>query len=143
MIKDRWARGLAVMLGSALLLTAVSQASAEDRMERLREQLNLTDDQVTALREVISHDSTTQHQIFQSLRQAQADLRQLALNGAEEIALQQKTAEIEALMAHELQLRVQRLQRIAPILTPEQRAKFAQLPHGRRRTMKGGSPGQS
>lgn len=126
MIRNEWTRGLAVMVGAALLLAAASQASARDRMERLKEHLSLTDDQVTAIREVFTDDSPTRRQIFQSLRQAQADLRQLALNGAEETVLQQKTSEIEGLMAHGLQLRVQRLQKIATILTPEQRAKFAQ-----------------
>jgi Spy/CpxP family protein refolding chaperone len=143
MISKGWTRGLVAMVGAALLLAAASQASARDRMERLKEHLNLSDDQVTAIREVFTDDSPTQRQISQSLRQAQADLRQLALNGAEESVLQQKTSEIEGLMAHGLQLRVQRLQKIATILTPEQRAKFAQLPQGRPRMMKDGAPRQS
>jgi len=143
MIRHRWTRGLAGMVGAALLLAGASQASAQDRMERLREHLNLTDDQVTAIRAVFTDNSPTQRQIFQSLRQAQADLRQLALNGAEETVLQQKTAEIEGLMAQSLQLRVQRLQKIGTILTPEQRVKFAELPPVRPRMMKGGAPRQS
>lgn len=137
MITKGWTRALTVMVGAALLLAAVSEARAHDRMERLKEHLGLTDAQVTALREVFADDGPTQRQIFQALRQAQGELRQLALNGAEEAALQQKTAEIAALMAQNLQLRVQRLQKIGTILTPEQRTKFAQLRTGWPRMMQG------
>jgi Spy/CpxP family protein refolding chaperone len=112
-------------------------------MERLKERLDLTDAQVTAIREVFTDDGPTQRQIFQSLRHAQGELRQLALNGADEAALQQKSAEIAGLMTQGLQLRVHRLQKIGTILTPEQRAKFAQLHEGRPRMMKGAAPGQS
>ena len=72
------------------------------------------------------------------MRQAQGELRQLALNGADEAVLQEKTAQIGTLMAQGLQLRVQRLQKIGGILTPEQRAKYAQLRDSGPRMMKGG-----
>ncbi|MGH7335222.1 MAG: Spy/CpxP family protein refolding chaperone [Candidatus Rokuibacteriota bacterium] len=142
MIRNRWTRALIVMVGGVLLLAA-GEASARDRMERLKEHLDLTDAQVTAIREVLSEDWPAHRQVFQSLRQVQGELRQLALNGAEDAALQQKTAEIAELLAQTLQLRVQRLQRIATILTPEQRVKFAELPEGRPRMMKGGARGHS
>ena len=46
-------------------------------------------------------------------------------------------------MSQDLQLRVQRMQKIGVILTPEQRVKFAQLRDGRPRMMKGGAPRSS
>jgi Spy/CpxP family protein refolding chaperone len=143
MIRKGWTRAAIVVVGGALLLSAAGEASARDRMQRLTEHLDLTDAQVTAIREVFANDSPTQRQLFRALRQAQGELRQLALNGAEEAALQQKTSEIAALMAQGLQLRVQRLQKIATILTPEQREKFAQLREGPPRMMKGGAPRHS
>jgi Spy/CpxP family protein refolding chaperone len=151
MITTRFTRGLALVLGSALLLAFSGQAGAQGRMERLREHrmerltehLSLTPDQVTAIREVFASDGPAQQQIFHSLRRAQGELRQLALNGADAAALEQKAAEVEGLVAQGLQRRVQRLQKIAAILTPEQRAKFAQLPQGHPHMMKGGPPPHS
>jgi Spy/CpxP family protein refolding chaperone len=143
MVKGRLTRGIAAMVGGMCLFAIASQASAHDRMERLKNHLSLTDAQVTAIREVFADDNPTQGQVFQTLRQTQRELRQLALDGAEEAALQQKTAEITALMNQDLQLRVQRLQKIGTILTPEQRAKFAQLRDARWRMMKGGAPRHS
>jgi Spy/CpxP family protein refolding chaperone len=125
------------------LLAIASQATAHDRMERLKNQLSLTDAQVTAIREVFADDKPAQGQVYQALRQAKGELRQLAINGAEEAVLQQKTAEIAALMSQDLQLRVQRMQKIGAILTPEQRVKFAQLRDGRPRMMKGDAPRSS
>jgi len=143
MIRKGWTRAAIVMVGGALLLAAAGEASARDRMQRLQEHLDLTDAQVTAIREVFADDNPTQRQLFQALRQAQGELRQLALNDADEAALQQTTSKIAALMAQGLQLRVQRLQKIATILTPEQRAKFAQLRESPPRMMKGGAPRHS
>lgn len=143
MFKKRWTQGLMVVVGGVLLLAAGVDANTRDRMERLKEHLDLTDTQVIAIREVFREDWPAQRQVFKSLRQAHGELRQLALNGAEEAALQQKTAEIASLMAHGLQIRVERLQKIATILTPEQRVKFAQLPQAHPRMMKGGAAGQS
>ena len=88
--------------GGALLLASAGQASARDRMDWLKEQLNLSDTQVTTIREMYAGDGPTQRQIFQSLRQAQRDLRQMALNGADETLIQQKTAEISGIMAQGL-----------------------------------------
>lgn len=143
MITKGWTRALVVMVGGALLLAAAGEARAHDRMGRLKESLGLTDAQVTAIKEVFADARPAQHQLFQALRQAQGELRQLALNGGDEAVVQQKTAEISGLLAQGLQLRVERLQKIAAILTPEQRAKFAQLQEGRPHMMKRAVPGQS
>ena len=62
------------------------------------------------------------------MRQAQTDLRRLALNSTDPTAIQQKEAEVAGLLAQGVQLRVRHLQEIAPLLTPEQRDGFAELP---------------
>jgi Spy/CpxP family protein refolding chaperone len=143
MITTRLTRGLAALLGGALLVALAGHASAHDRMGRLQEKLNLTPDQATAVREAFARDGAAERQIWQSLREAQGELRRLALDGAEPTALAQKAAEIQRLMAQELQLRVQRLQAIGAILTPEQRAAFAQLPPRHPRMLKGSPPPRS
>ena len=127
-------RGLTVALGSAMLLALAGQAAAHGWIERLQSRLELTDDQRRALEEILSRDRQARHQLSVSLRRARAELDRLALDGAAPDVLQGKATEVEGLLAQQLQARVQRLQEIAPLLTPEQRAKFAQLgPKGHRR----------
>jgi Spy/CpxP family protein refolding chaperone len=129
-----WA--LAIVLGGALLLMSAGPAAAQDQphgqkwLQRLQGKLQLSDDQMTAIGQIYARDSENRRQLFQAMRQAQTDLGQLALNGADEVTIQQKTAELEGLLAQGLQLRVRRLQEIAPLLTPEQRERFAQLHPG-------------
>jgi Spy/CpxP family protein refolding chaperone len=121
-----WA--LAVVLGGSVLLTSAGQASAQGWLERLQTKLELTDDQTKAIQEIYGRDAENQRQLVQALRQAQSDLGRLALNNADATVIQQKAAEVEGLIAQGLQLRVRRLQEIAPLLTPEQRDRLAQLP---------------
>jgi Spy/CpxP family protein refolding chaperone len=144
-MRATWA--LSIALGGALLLMSTAPATAHDRghgqkwLERLQGKLELSDDQVKAIGEIYTRDSESRRQLFQTTRQVQSDLGRLVLNGADEATIQQKTAELEGLLAQGLQMRVRRLQEIAPLLTPEQRERFAQLrpgapwmrrsPHGR------------
>src|SRR5262249_35646176 len=66
-------------------------------------------------------------QLSQSLRTSQTQLRQLVLNGADPAAIQAKQAEVAQLLTQSVAMRVESLQAIAPILTPDQRAKLAQI----------------
>jgi Spy/CpxP family protein refolding chaperone len=95
-------------------------------MARLQQKLGLTDDQVTAIRAAYQRHAEAQKQARQALHVAEADLRQLALDGGDAAALQAKTAEVQRLLGQTVELRVKVLQEIGPVLTPEQRAKFAQ-----------------
>ena len=92
-------------------------------MDRMKQRLGLSDDQATAIRAAFERHRDEQKQAWQSLRTAQAELRQLALNGSDVTA---KTAEVQQLLNQTVALRVKVLQEIGPVLTPEQRAKFAQ-----------------
>jgi Spy/CpxP family protein refolding chaperone len=133
----------ALMLIAALVLggTAVGHAveTGQDgarqqrRESHLKQRLGLTDDQVQAIRQIHQQQAGAARQHWQTLRQAQSDLRRLVLSDADEASIQAKQAEVQALMAESLQRRVASLKAIAPILTPEQREQFAQmLDHGRR-----------
>jgi len=137
-----WAAALA--LGGTMLLNPIGPASAEPGshhgwLERLQTKLQLNDDQMKAIQEIYARDAETQRNLFRSMHQAQTELRQLALNNADPKAIQQKEAEVAGLLAQGLQLRVQHLQQIAPMLSQEQRDRLAQLhampwrrgPHGR------------
>jgi Spy/CpxP family protein refolding chaperone len=95
-------------------------------MARLQQRLGLTDDQVNAIKTAYGKHREEQKQAWQALGAAQADLQQLALNGADAAIIQAKTAEVQQLMGETVALRVKVLQEIGPVLTAEQRAKFAE-----------------
>jgi Spy/CpxP family protein refolding chaperone len=128
---------VALILGSTLLVTTAASAADEaapgaqsgrGRMAaRFQQQLGLTDAQMQSIREVRARHADGQKQVRQSLHQAQSDLRQLALNGGDPTALQAKSAEVAQLLSQGVSMRVQTLQEISPILTPEQRVKLAQM----------------
>jgi len=121
----------ALMLGAAMLSTPIAYSAeapaTHPKHSRFQEWLGLTDDQMTAIREIHSRHAEAGRQLWQSLRQARIDLRQLALSGGDEAAIKAKTEEIERLVAQSIELRVKTLQEIGPILTPEQREKFTQM----------------
>jgi Spy/CpxP family protein refolding chaperone len=100
-------------------------------MARLQQRLGLTDDQVKAITAAHAKHREEQKQAWQALRVAQTDLRQLALNGGDTTA---KSAEVQQLLGQTVAVRVKVLQEIGPILTPEQRQKFAEArpDHGMR-----------
>jgi Spy/CpxP family protein refolding chaperone len=137
-IRSHWL--MALILGSTLLVTTAAGAADEaapgaqhsrgHMMARLQQQLGLTDAQVQSIRDVHARHADSRKQLGQSLRQAQADLRQLALNGSDPTALEAKSAEVGQLLSQGVSMRVQTLQEIAPILTPEQRVKLAQMSPG-------------
>ena len=93
-------------------------------MARLQQHLGLTDEQVTAIKTAYERHWEERKQAWQALGAAQADLRQAALSNADTSA---KMGEVQRLMGQTITLRVQVLQEIGSVLTPEQRAKFAQI----------------
>lgn len=124
---------VAALIASSVLTATIAQAqqpptSMADRMlQRLQQNLGLTDDQVTQIRAIHQGQRDARRQLWQSVRQAQRDLRQLALNDGDASALAAKKTELAQLQAQGLDLRVQALQQIGPILTAEQRDKLAQM----------------
>jgi Spy/CpxP family protein refolding chaperone len=95
-------------------------------MNRMQQRLGLTNDQVTSIRAAFERHRDEQKQAWKALHTAQAELRQLALNGGDTTA---KAAEVQQLLGQTVALRVKVLQEIGPVLTPEQRVKFAQAQH--------------
>jgi len=114
--------------GAAYAQSAQGQTPAprEHGMNRMQQRLGLTNDQVTSIRAAFGRHRDEQKQAWKALHTAQAELRQLALNGADTTA---KAAEVQQLLGQTVTLRVKVLQEIGPILTPEQRVKFAQAQH--------------
>ena len=112
-------------------------------MDRLKTKLGLSDVQVTAIKAVYTKHRDEQRQTWMDLHTAQADLRKLALDGADPATVQTKTAEVQQLLGHTVSLRTQVLQEIGLVLTPEQRAKFGDVHMGGPRHHRGGKPAQS
>ena len=126
--------GLLAGTGVALAQETKTQPAPEQRgpgMGRFQKRLGLTDDQVKVVKEAYQKHREEQKQAWRALHTAQKELRQLALNGADAGAIQAKTAEVQQLMGQTVAIRVKVLQEIGPVLTPEQRAKFAEG-HGHR-----------
>ena len=92
-------------------------------MAHLQKRLGLTDDQAKAVTAAYAKHRDEQKQAWTALGAAQADQRKLALDGADTTA---KAAEVQQLLGQTIAVRVKVLQEIGPILTPEQRAKFAE-----------------
>ena len=128
--------------GAAYAQTTQGQTPAprEHGMNRMQQRLGLTNDQVTAIRTAFERHRDEQKQAWKTLHTAQAELRQLALNGADTTA---KAAEVQQLLGQTVTLRVKVLQEIGPILTPEQRVKFAQAPYHPGMGRHHGAPKQS
>lgn len=101
---------------------------------RLQQRLGLTDDQLQTFRQLhASRDVEAVRGQFRALRAAQAELRRLALNGADDATLAAKQAEVQTLRGQQLQRRVEALKQIGPVLTPEQREALARMmEHGHR-----------
>ena len=127
---------LVVGTGVAYAQTVQGQTAPQQRvhgMDRMKQHLGLSDDQAAAIRAAYQKHRDEQMQSWKALRTAQSDLRQLALNGADAGAIAAKTAEVQQLQGQALASRIKMLQEIGPVLTPEQRAKFAQAHfHGHR-----------
>ena len=114
--------------GVAYAQTAQGQTPAPRAhgMDRMKQRLGLSDDQATAIRAAVERHRDEQRQAWKALHAAQTDLRQLALSGGDAGAIAAKTAEVQQLHGQTVAVRVKVLQEIGPVLTPEQRAKFAQ-----------------
>jgi Spy/CpxP family protein refolding chaperone len=109
----------------------------------LQKKLGLTDVQAQQIREIQAKDFASQKPNWQALRQAQGELRRLALSGADTRTLSAKQTEVQNLMNQSLQARVNTLAQIGPILSPEQRDAYAKMmDHGPRlrHMQRGGTP---
>jgi Spy/CpxP family protein refolding chaperone len=130
-----WLRALTLALPAILLAATAARAaqpsSAEGRHRswelRLQERLGLSDQQTQAIREIHQRDAEARTQHWQALRRAQAELRRAVLADIDQATLQARQAEVARLLAESVQMRVNTLKAIAPLLTPEQREQFAKL----------------
>jgi Spy/CpxP family protein refolding chaperone len=130
-----WLRALTLILAATLFAAtaalAVESPSQESRQRswehRLQQRLGLTEEQVQALRGIHQGQAEARKQHGQALQQAQAELRRAVLAGLDEATLKTRQTEVERLLAESLQMRVNTLKAIVPLLTPEQREQYAKM----------------
>jgi Spy/CpxP family protein refolding chaperone len=120
------ALGLAMPAALPYTRAEATQAQPGPRHGGLKAMLGLSDEQAKTIRDIHARQGEARKQIGQSLRQAHLDMRQLALNGGADEAIQAKRAEIEKLTGQMTDLRAKALQEMAPILTAEQKEKLSQ-----------------
>ena len=132
-------RALTLTLVAAVFAASAAHAAAPatgtDRSSRwesrLQQKLNLTEDQLAAFRQLhATRDVQAQRQQHKALRTAQAELRRMALNGADDATLQVKQTEVQNLLAQSMQQRLASLKQIGPILNADQREAFAKMMEG-------------
>jgi Spy/CpxP family protein refolding chaperone len=124
-----------LMLVSTLALAGVAAAAdtgsspvrSSPHAGRFQQALGLTDDQMNSIRQLFAQHAVERKQLSESLRHAQSELRRLALTGGDPAAIEAKRAEVVKLLGQQVAMRVESLQAIAPILTPDQRAKLAEI----------------
>jgi Spy/CpxP family protein refolding chaperone len=100
------------------------------RIERLKQELGLSDDQATKIRSAFTAQGDQRKQLFSDLRQAMSDYKTAALN--EDGTLPSKRAAVLDVQGKMLDLRGAELAKIGSILTPAQRTQFAGMKHGGR-----------
>lgn len=142
MTRTSWLRTLMLALAATLVAATLAQAAepagGDARHGRregpLQQQLGLTDQQAQAIREIYARQSQAWKSHSQALRQAQAELRRLVLIEADQATVQAKLEEVQRLLGETVQMRVNTLKEVAPILTPEQREKYAAMAEKGRRS---------
>lgn len=135
MARVRCKRLLLGMLGFLAVAVVAAPAPAHPggrQLDRLQAELGLSEDQVRAIHQAREPGGETRRQSARSLGEARRALRDLVLTGANEAAIQAKTAEVQQLLGQAVALRVQALQQLSQILTPEQREKLRALRPGHR-----------
>jgi Spy/CpxP family protein refolding chaperone len=148
MIRRTWLSAIAVALVAGLSVGAAhaqplapgGKQGGHSGHERMQKKLGLTDEQAKQMRDVMTAQKDAQRKNGQALRDANQELRRLALSGADDATLRAKQTDVANLMAESVRLKVEGLKQIAPILTPEQRQKLAEMrmDHHRGRGHRGG-----
>jgi Spy/CpxP family protein refolding chaperone len=130
-----WRAAIALAMAVTVITAATAIAGGDATREgkrgghgaRLQQELGLSEDQLQALTEIHRRHAGTQKQHWQALGQARNDLRRLVLTGADDATVQAKQAEIEQVLGQMVQTRVDALREISPLLTAEQREKYADM----------------
>lgn len=120
--------GLVILVSGAMPSEAhLARRVAPIERSALREQLDLTDDQVKSIKEIRARHWQSMREPVRALRDARRALREMALGDADDATFTAKAAEVRELSGQVLEARARTLQEVARLLTPEQREKLREL----------------
>ena len=122
------AGGLITIKANAAEKPALNRGSRGQFLERAKEKLGLTDEQVTKIKAELKGEKGTLTELLSRLHEARANLREvIQATDATETSVRAASAKVAAV---EADLAVERLKlygRISPILTAEQREKVVEF----------------
>jgi Spy/CpxP family protein refolding chaperone len=127
MVKSLLIGMLAVPLVLAVTLVPVEARPHRASLPRMQAELGLTDAQVQAIRQIHEGQRDARMQLRRSLHEARRTLREMVIDGVEEVTVQQQTAELQQRLGQAVQLRMETLRAVAQVLSPEQRQKLREL----------------
>ena len=128
-----------VTMAAALILGGVTDTQAAGSahrpgafrghfIERARERLGLTDEQVTQIRAVLKSEKDSLTTLLERLHDARIGLREaIRAQNATEASVRAASARVAAVQADLAVERLRIFARISPILTDEQRARLAEI----------------
>jgi Spy/CpxP family protein refolding chaperone len=120
--------GLVILVSGAMPSEAhLARRMAPIERSALREQLDLTDDQVKSIKEIRARHWQSMRETVRALRDARRALREMVLADADDATFTAKAGEVRELSGQVLEARARTLQEVARILTPEQREKLREL----------------
>ena len=99
---------------------------SERRIERMKEKLGLSDDQVKSLQAVFASSKEDRREGGADFHKAMTDFRKAALEGNSKTVASKRDAILKA-HGDRLDKQAEKLAKIGEILTPEQRTKFAEM----------------
>jgi Spy/CpxP family protein refolding chaperone len=125
------------LLAAFLILAALSLVStvraqqnvpSGDQIARLKQQLGLTDQQSNQLRVLATSDQQKGADLQRRVVAAHRELNAAVLGGADQEVVRAKTEQLKRLTGQMIDLHTEAMQKLAKILTPEQRKKLAGAP---------------
>jgi Spy/CpxP family protein refolding chaperone len=119
-----------VLTAPGLVLNAQTQqiVPPAEQVVRLKQQLGLTEQQSNELRVLAIADQQRGADLQRKVIAAHRELNAAVLGGANQDVVRAKTEELKSLTSQMVDLHAQALQRLAKILTPEQRKKLVATP---------------
>ena len=129
---------LAIAMGAVAATDSTAEKHGDRsarKVERMKEKLGLSDDQVKSLQAVFASSKEDRREGGADFRKAMTDFRKAALEGNSKTVASKRDAILKA-HGERLDKQAEKLAKIGEILTPEQRTKFAEMKgkgfHGKR-----------
>lgn len=131
------AAAIALVIGGAFAINSRAASAADDSAlggkwrQRIKEELNLTSEQVAQIKAQLKSEKGNITSILSRLHDARAELRaEIQKSDATEASVRNAAAKVSAVEADMAVERMKLHAKISPLLTADQRTKLAQLESG-------------